>query len=370
MCDVVVIGGGVIGLSIAYELAESGLSVRLLEQGQIGQEASWAGAGILPPGNPDWARTAEARLRAASAQLWPQWAEKLESQTGINTGYVRCGGLEVRVGSPPSELAEEAEGWRAEQVAIEVLSPDDVRERFPGVSADVTAAYYLPDLAQVRNPWLLTALRTACVQHGVELFTGCPVTSLERNGERVHTARTPGGDFSASHFVIAAGAWSRELIQQAGWQLDVQPVRGQIVLLERLPLPFPCVVQSGTRYVVPRRDGRILVGSTEEHVGYDKRNTSAAVSELLAFATSISPELREARFNRAWAGLRPYVNEGRPFIGCIPTLTNVCVATGHYRAGLQLSPITAVLIRQLITGEAVSLPHDCHRYGAHHDRVS
>src|SRR5581483_10214031 len=105
MCDVVVIGGGVIGLSVAWELAEAGLSVRLLEQGQVGQEASWAGAGILPPGNPDWARTSEAKLRAASSALWPQWAERLHEWSGIDTGYTRCGGLELRLGGAPTDLA-------------------------------------------------------------------------------------------------------------------------------------------------------------------------------------------------------------------------------------------------------------------------
>lgn len=370
MCDVIVIGGGVIGLSIAYELREAGLSVRLLEQGQIGQEASWAGAGILPPGNLEWARSAEARLRAASAQLWPSWVAKLESLTGINTGYVRCGGVEARLNAPLTALTDEVESWKAEHVPVEIITPQDLHQRFPALSSEITAAYYLPDLAQVRNPWLLKALQAACVQRGVELYAGCPVTTLERNGERVHTVRTPEGDFSAGHFVIAAGAWSRELIRQAGWQLDVQPVRGQIVLLEHLPLPFSAVIQSGSCYLVPRRDGRILIGSTEEQAGYDKRTTSAAVSELLRFAIDFVPVLREARFERAWAGLRPFVKDGRPFIGCLPTLNNVCIATGHYRAGLQLSPITAVLIRELITGQPVSLPLDCHNYGTHHNRLT
>jgi len=360
MCDVVVIGGGVIGLSIAYELAGAGLSVRVLEQGQMGQEASWAGAGILPPGNPDWAQTCEARLRAASCGLWPKWAEGLRSDSGIDTGYVRCGGLELRLSGAATELSAEIEVWQREGVAVESLTGSALRERFPAVNPNATAAYFLPELAQVRNPWLLDALQAGCVQRGVQLSPGCPVTAMARNGERIHTVRTPGGEFSAGQFVIAAGAWSRELVGQTGHELNVQPVRGQIVLLEALPLPFSCVIQEGHRYLVPRRDGHILIGSTEEHVGFDKRNTSGAIADLIEFAARLVPQLRNARFLRAWAGLRPYVNGGLPFIGRVPHLSNVFVAVGHYRAGLQLSPITAVLIREFITGQPSSLPLDCH----------
>jgi len=360
MCDVVVIGGGVIGLSTAFELAEQGLSVRVLDQGQIGQEASWAGAGILPPGNSDWATTCEARLRAASCRLWPQWVERLHEKSGIDTGYLRCGGLELRIDGPATALSEEIAAWKRECVEVESLTAEAVRERFPAVNSAVSAAYFLPGLCQVRNPWLLDALQAACVKRGVQLSPGCPVTSLERNGERVHTVRTPNGDVSAGQFVIASGAWSRELIKHTGFDLPVEPVRGQIVLLEALPLPFTCVIQEGARYLVPRRDGRILVGSTEEHAGFDKRNTCGAIAGLIEFATRLVPGLSQARFERAWAGLRPFANGGVPFIGRVPTMSNVFVATGHFRAGLQLSPITAVLIRQLVTGQPVSLPLDCH----------
>jgi glycine oxidase len=358
MCDVVIIGGGVIGLSIAYELAGQQLSVRVLEQGQFGQEASWAGAGILPPGNPDWAQTAEARLRAASFRLWPDWAQRLRDESGIDTGFVRCGGLEVRIGGSATALSDEIAHWRREKVEVDPLSADAVRERFPAVSSNVSAAYFLPDLAQVRNPWLLRALQAACANRGVELLSGCPVTGLERNGTRVHTVRTPLGDFSAGEFVVAAGAWSRAILRQAECELDVEPVRGQIVLLEARPLPFACVIQDGGRYLVPRSDGRILVGSTEEHAGFDKRNTARAVAELIAFAAERVPALAAARFERAWAGLRPHLKSGQPYIGRLPTLSNVAVATGHFRAGLQLSPITAVLVRELVMGQRPTLPLD------------
>ncbi len=354
--DVIVIGGGVIGLSIAWELAGHGLAVRVLEQGQFGQEASWAGAGMLPPGNPAWAGTPEAQLRAASHLLWPDWTAQLRDETGIDNGFRRCGGLEIRVGGSASDLDAEVANWRAEGVAVETPSRDELRARFPILHPDTSCGYFLPDLCQVRNPRHLKALAAACGSRGVELCPGMPVVGFNRTNNRIQSVRTPGNEHSAAEFVIASGAWSRELTRQAGQELNFVPVRGQIVLLEMRPLPFDCVVQLGTRYLVPRNDGRILVGSTEEHVGFDKRNTAEAVSELIQFACGLVPVLKDARFERCWAGLRPSLPGGLPMIGRLPGVANATIAAGHFRAGLQLSPITAVKVRRLIAPEGTTPP--------------
>ncbi len=356
MCDVVVIGGGVIGLSIAFELSLHNVSVRILEQGQFGQEASWAGAGMLPPGNPAWAATPEARLRAASHVLWPTWASRLRELTGIDSGYVRCGGLTVHSSSAESEFSQEKARWIAEGIALESLSGISLRERFPALNPSIQEACFLPELGQVRNPRLIKALQAACVQRGVELFSGHPVMSIEHNGQRVHSVRTPAGEFTAGQFVIASGAWSGELARQVGMNLDIEPVRGQMVLLDAQPLPFSCVIEDGLRYMVPRPDGRILVGSTEERVGFDKRNTVDGVAGLLKLAQQLVPSLSQAKLERSWSGLRPHRPGGLPFIGPSGIYDNVFVAAGHFRAGLQLSPITATLMREMLLGQPVSLP--------------
>ncbi len=353
--DVIVIGGGVIGLSIARELAGQGASVRVLEQSQFGQEASWAGAGILPPGNPDWARTPEARLRAASHVLWTDWTERLRAETGIDNGYSRCGGLEVRANGSASELDAEVAAWRAEGVVVETPALDELRDRFPALHPNITSGYILPELGQVRNPRHLKALLAACASRGVDLRAGSPVVAFDRSGDRITAARTNGEEHRAAEFVVAGGAWSRELLRHAGHDLDIEPIRGQIVLLEARPLPFRSVIQVGARYLVPRADGRILIGSTEEHAGFDKRNTAEAVAGLIDFACGLVPVLSDARFERCWSGLRPHAPGGLPHIGRLPGTTNLCVAAGHFRAGLQLSPITAVMVASTILGRSLNV---------------
>ena len=353
--DVIVIGGGVIGLSIAFELAGQGASVRVLEQGQFGQEASWAGAGILPPGNPEWARTPEARLRAASHVLWTDWTERLRAETGIDNGYSRCGGLEVRANGAASELDAEVAAWRAEGVVVETPDLDELRDRFPALHPNITSGYVLPELGQVRNPRHLKALIAACASRGVDLRAGNPVVAFDRAGDRIIATRTTGDEHHAAEFVVAGGAWSRELLRQAGHDLAIEPIRGQIVLLEARPLPFRSVIQVGARYLVPRADGRILIGSTEEHAGFDKRNTAEAVAGLIDFACGLVPALSDARFERCWSGLRPHAPGGLPHIGRLPGTTNLCVAAGHFRAGLQLSPITAVMVANMIVGGTPSV---------------
>ncbi len=356
MCDVVVIGGGVIGLSIAFELSLHKVSVRILEQGQFGQEASWAGAGMLPPGNSAWAVTPEAKLRAASHERWPGWVNQLRELTGIDPGYVRCGGLTVRASLDEVEFSREIARWTAEGVTVEPVAGQALRERFPALNPEISQAGFLPELGQVRNPWLVKSLQAACVKQGVELFAGHPVMAIEHNGHRVHSVRTPAGEFTAGQFVIASGAWSGELTRQVGMQLEIEPVRGQMLLLEAQPLPFSCVIEDGLRYMVPRPDGRILVGSTEERVGFDKRNTVEGVDGLLKLAQSLVPSLSQARLAQSWAGLRPHRPGGLPFLGKSGAYENVFVAAGHFRAGLQLSPITALLMRELILGQPTSLP--------------
>jgi len=381
MEDVLVVGGGVIGLSIALELAGHGVSVAVLDQADFGREASWAGAGILPPGNIAPLDSAEAQLRALSHALWPKWAHSLATESGINTGYSRCGGLEVRVSSLDPEslcpadpslrgaghvdqrhrdrLRAEMEIWRSESVAVQDLSPIDLAEIEPALSSDVVAAYRLPELGQVRNPRLIKALTAACALRGVRLCSGTPVIGFEADEQgRILSLRTPTESWHAGRYCVAGGAWSRTILASIGVDIAIEPVRGQIVLVSHLPRLFSHVIQVGPRYLVPRDDGRILIGATEEHVGFLKENTASAVSELIAFGTSLVPKLAGAKFERAWAGLRPGSADGNPYLGRVPSFDNLFVAAGHFRSGLQMSPGTARLLRQSILEQETDIPLD------------
>ena len=356
MQDVIIIGGGVIGLSIALELARHGVAVTVLDQGQPGQEASWAGAGILPPGNPSFASTPEALLRAASHVLWDELSQRLRDETGIDNGYRRCGGLELRFQGAPDDLDAELAAWRAEGVEAESLSLAEVAAIEPEISARLTSAYRLPELGQVRNPRHLKALISACSARGVVLKPGTPACGFDRVQEKIVSVRTSEGALRAGQFVVTSGAWSGRLLSDVGCPLEVKPLRGQMVLLSVQPLPIRHVLNLGPRYVVPRGDGRILVGSTEESVGFDKRNTAGGIGGLIRFATELVPALEQGTYERAWAGLRPQSRDGLPFLGHVPDTENLYVAAGHFRAGLQLSPATAVLMSQLMLGQAPSIP--------------
>lgn len=356
MQDVIIIGGGVIGLSLACELAGAGVSVAVLEQGQIGQEASWAGAGILPPGNPARAQSAAAVLRAASHVLWPELTALLRQETGIDNGFRRCGGLEVRCGGSPSALDDEVDAWRREGVAVEPLFDQRCWQREQELSPTVTSAYRLPEMAQVRNPRHLKALVNLAVKRGVSLIPGTAVCAFDRIGEKIAALRTLNGRFAAGQFVVASGAWSGRLLEEAGCLAAVRPLRGQIVLLTMPSSPLSHVINVGPRYLVPRGDGRVLVGATEEVAGFNKQTTASGVGGLMDFACGLVPVLAQATFERAWSGLRPQSADGLPYLGRCPQADNLFVATGHFRSGLQLSPITARVMAQLILGREPALP--------------
>jgi glycine oxidase len=364
MEDVIVVGGGVIGLSIAVELAGQGVAVAVIEQGDFGREASWAGAGILPPGNLNAARTPEAQLRSLSHSLWSDWAESLEAETGIDPGYSRCGGLELRLGTDGDELADEIRTWRNEEVRVEELSTEEARQLEPRLSPELAAVYRLPELGQVRNPRLLTALIAACAERGVRMLPGTPVIGFDEREGEIAALRTPSGVFRAGRYCVAGGAWSRTILQSVGIRIAVQPVRGQIVLVSQVPRLFSHVLQLGPRYLVPRADGPVLIGATEEHVGFVKLNTASVVSDLLAFGTSLVPSLGGARFERAWSGLRPGSADGLPYLGRVGGYENLFIAAGHFRSGLQMSPGTARLLRQSLLDQEPDFslePFSCER---------
>ncbi len=361
MQDVVVIGGGAIGLSAAYELAGRGLNVTVLDAGQPGCEASWAGAGILPPGHPGDPGHPLAPLCQATRELWSGLSAELREVTGIDNGFRRCGGIGVCPGGESHAfLAEEIEMWRAADVRVEPLSAAELHEHepllLPGAQGEGAQGYRLPDLCQVRNPRHLKAVAIGCALRGVDIRAGQPVVDFERSGQQVRAVRTPMDRFEADAFLVTAGAWTQQLLTGLGNRVEIVPVRGQIVLLN-LPQPLTChIIESGPRYLVPRPDGRLLIGSTEEWAGFDKRNTAAALRGLLEFAESLVPSLASARFERAWCGLRPHVPDGLPYMGRVPDSRNLYVAAGHFRGGLNLSPITARAMSQLITGETPAVP--------------
>jgi glycine oxidase len=344
--DVLIVGGGVIGLTSAYFLARDGVRVQILDRSAPGAEASWAGAGIIPPGNPEGARTAYDRLRARSARAFPELSAELRERTGMDNGYRLCGGIEVFEGDhePVTGL------WSQEGIEFRPLLPESLRELEPMVRLSEATAFYLPGMAQVRNPWHLRALITACEKAGVDIVADAPVVRFNTAGNRITAAVAESGhEYFAERFLVASGAWCDRLLAPLGVRTGVHPVRGQMVLYQPPRPLISRIIACTKRYLVPRDDGRILVGSTEEpEAGFEKRTTESGTAGLVRFATGLVGELASAPIEKSWAGLRPGSPDGLPFLGQVPGWRNAFLASGHFRAGIQTSIGSAEIMSALL----------------------
>jgi len=355
--DVVIVGGGVIGLSIAYALTREGLRPMVLDRRELGREASWAGAGLIPPiadrdpANSKLRANPLVALRSWSARLYPDWSATLLAETGIDPGYRRTGGVDVAWTEREDEALRTAAGqWRAEGIAFERISPGDYARVEPALNPELRSVYYLPDRAQVRNPRLLRALIVAASRRGACLVPHRGVEGFVIDRGRIAAVRTSAGDLPCGLAVVAAGAWSGGLLEPAGVRAPTPPLKGQIVLLKADRPLLRRVVEHGKNYLVPRDDGRILIGATEEDVGFDARPTALAARDLLDEALRLCPVLGHAAVEATWAGLRPGSIDTRPYIGMAPGIDNLIIASGHKRAGLQLAPATAELVADLVLG--------------------
>jgi glycine oxidase len=352
--DVLILGGGVIGLTTAWFLTEAGLRVIVVDQGDLGQQASWAGAGILSPVRPAHTDTPLKRLHALGVSMYPELSRRLHELTGIDNGYFVCGGLELFLNADDRSSDE----WRGEGIAFEELTGEEARRRQPGLASDVQRAYYLPELAQIRNPRHIKALMAVCTGGGAQLRPNCPARRLQMRGRRIEAVETDQGPLVAGRYLIATGAWTDRLLEPLGWHPNIRPVRGQIALLNAGIDGIRPLLLYGKRYMVPRGDGRVLVGSTEEDAGFDARPTAGAIAGLLEFAEKMLPSLASATIERCWAGLRPGSPDGKPYLGAVPAVDNLFVAAGHFRSGIQQAPATALVMKQLILGEKPTLALD------------
>lgn len=356
MSDVLIVGGGVIGLSLAYELAGQGAKVRLVDRGPLGREASWAGAGILTPAAAQPTGDPYLELYRLSGEIYPVWSAALREETGIDNGYRQCGGIYLATSAEQqAELDRSSDLWRAQGIRAQRLDTAGLAQREPALAKGLAGeasrfAWWLADEAQVRNPRHLKALALACARRGVEVSSGLAVEGFEVSGSRVTHAITSTEKLAVGQVCVTAGPWSRTLVSRLRVEVPVRPVRGQMVLLTSPRPVLRSIVNAGKQYLVPRPDGRILVGSTEEDAGFDKRTTAEAVAELLNMAVRLTPPLADLSIEQCWAGLRPASHDQFPYLGRLPGYDNAYIATGHFRNGLQLSPATAVVMARLMNG--------------------
>ncbi len=343
----IIVGGGVIGLLSAYRMAEAGRSVLLLESGNVGSEASWAGGGIVSPLYPWRYSPAVTALAHWSQDFYPQLAERLLSETGVDP--------EVHVtGLYWLDLHDEAEAlsW-AERYGrpLHAVTMEAVRKAVPSLGEGYERAVYMEGVANIRNPRLLQALRAALARlPNVTVVEHCPVESFLQDGSRVVGVRTAQGDMRAEQVVVAAGAWSAQLLATLGLQIPVKPMKGQMILFKCAEDFLPSMVLAKRRYAIPRRDGHILVGSTLEDVGFDKTPTEDALESLRATAIELLPALADAQVVKHWAGLRPGSPDGVPYIGPVSGFDGLWLNCGHFRNGLVLAPASCQLLADLMLG--------------------
>ncbi len=356
--DVVVIGGGVIGMAVARALVlRRAGRVLLIERGSLGREASHAAAGMLAPQAEADCADEFFSLCCRSRDMYATFANELQAETGIDSELDTTGTLYLGFTEHDHAEIERRFDWQTGAgLRVQKLEGEDVRLLEPCISSEVRTALRFPDDVQVENRRLIRALAVSNENFGVGLMTGTTVESLRIEHERVLGLETSGGFISTPNVVVAGGAWTTFILKpdQTTPALRIEPVRGQMMCFESNPRIAEHVIHSPRGYIVPRRDGRLLAGSTTEHAGFDKRVTGAGVHSILSHALEIAPAIAGLPLIDSWAGLRPRAPDNLPVLGASAEIRGLFFATGHYRNGILLAPLTGELIAGLIVDNVVS----------------
>lgn len=363
--DVIVVGGGVIGLSIAREIGRRGMRVVVLERGKMGEEASHAAAGMLAPQSEADQADEFFRLQSASRDLYPTFAEELREETGQDIELDQTGTLYLAFTDEDEEELEKRFIWQTRAgLQVERLTAENTRLLEPALSPRLHFALKFPLDWQVENRRLISALVASLKHYGVGRWEGVAAISLRVEASRVTGVETSHGFLGAGKVVLAAGAWTSRLPfshsseEPAGGEARpqhplIEPVRGQMLCFGPRPSFIQLfrhghVIYTPRGYVVPRRDGRLLFGATAENVGFNKAVTAAGLYSLISHALEIAPAIGELPLAETWAGLRPRAEDGHPVLGASEEVRGLYYATGHYRNGILLAPLTGQLIAELI----------------------
>lgn len=342
--DILIIGGGISGLLTARELRLAGREVAILDKSRPGLESSWAGGGILLPIYPWRQAAAISALTIASLKQYPGLSQELLAATGIDPQWLACGMLICK--NPDHAQARQ---WCEHYGIAHQAAP-------PALTAPFHTAcqhpLWLPEIAQARNPRLLKSLQAYLKQAGVSFIDNADLTNINIAGHRVASVETTEHSYTLKQLIISAGAWTTDLMQALlpAWPLDlhIKPVRGQMLLFDAMPDTLPYMVLDGDQYLIPRRDGKILAGSTVEQAGFAKLTTEDAKQQLYQFAVELLPALKDYPLSHHWAGLRPGSPQGIPTIGRHPDIENLSINAGHFRNGLVMGPASAKLLADLI----------------------
>lgn len=348
--DVVIVGAGIVGCAIAYELSRRGVSCLVLDSRRLGMAATNAAAGILAPLAEFQRADALVRLGLDGLRRYPAWVERLrEDAPDIDVEFALNGVLRVAFGE--AELAALREAASANgDLGLELIELDAaaVRELEPRLSPEIAGGVLCPDEGQVSNQMFTLALSRAATKRGARFVEGCPVERFRRRSGRVVGVRTPQGEFACERLVLAAGPWTRPLAAKLGVEVPTRPMRGQMLALGGMSTPIHAVAWGNDGYLVPRANGLVFAGATVEDVGFRFGTTKRGLAQVRRAANELVPQLRGASEQFSWFGLRPGSPDGLPMLGPLPGWENVTVATGHFRNGILLAPITGELIAEAI----------------------
>jgi glycine oxidase len=354
--DCLVIGAGIIGLMTARVLVRAGLKTAVLEKGTIGMECSWAGGGILSPLYPWRESEVHRSLIHHSHNLYPLLSAELHSDTGIDPEWHQSGMLVFGI---DFEEVNQIHSWALKQnIEFEIVSDDQLTAMLPVGCNDLNQAVYLPEITQIRNPRLLQALRKSLENNGVDLYENTEVKRLVLKNHGVNYVESVRGNFRADIIVLANGAWGSFLLTE----MRIKPVRGQMICYLGCPGYLQHIVLKDGFYIIPRRDGHLLVGSTVEDVGFDKGTTDNARDVLCHVAGELLPGISKFPLVGHWSGLRPATHTNTPYICAHPEIDGLYLNIGHYRNGLLLAPASAEILADIILKRDVTANTDCFRF--------
>ncbi|KAF3980351.1 MAG: FAD-dependent oxidoreductase [Methylococcales symbiont of Iophon sp. n. MRB-2018] len=348
--DITIIGGGIIGLLSAKEFVEAGCQVSLIDKSLTGKESSWAGGGILLPLYPWRQVSAISSLVVESIKRYAGLAEQLFNSTAIDPEWLDCGIFICK--NPDINLATE---WC---IKHQVLFHKAEHSLYKNLNTQVNNPLWLPEIAQIRNPRLLKSLKAFLLKKNVQFIENCTISDCLLNHNRIESLATDQGKINVNQLIICAGAWSKHLIKQllsVQHLPDIAPVKGQMLLFDAQPDTLAQMILDDAHYLIPRRDGKILVGSSVEHCQFDKSTSLEAKNKLHAFATKLFPALNNTPVINHWAGLRPGTSQGVPYISKHPEIKNLSINAGHFRNGLVTAPASAQLMADLILGRQPSI---------------
>jgi glycine oxidase len=356
--DVVIVGGGVIGCAIAYYLRKSGVDVAVLDQGEIGAEASSAAAGLLAPLGSLSGPGPFADLLLASFALFPALVPELEDASSINLEYEQTGALRI-VRNPKHipNLRKRMKAWQPLGLQMHWLTGEEARQREPLLTPDVCAAIYAPEESQIKAPQVVKAFSLAAANQGATLYSHREITGIQSHNAKITGVYTSQGEqFACNHLVIATGAWAARCSEWLNVELPVSPQRGQILTLLQPSPPLRHIIFGEAAYLTPKSGNIVIVGATKEEAGFDKHLTAGGIAWLLNTAIRLAPALESSPLDQMWTGLRPRTPDNQPILGPAPGWENVTLAVGHGSVGIMLSAITGKSIAELVVqGEVPEL---------------